>query len=68
MNSTTKSVIIDNFLSEITGKNRFSVIKNGNCVGCDETGITENSFVDKLSIKEYQISGLCQKCQDKVWR
>ena len=25
------------------------------------------SFRDRISLKEYQISGLCQDCQDKVF-
>ena len=29
--------------------------------------IKEDNFRDKLSLKEYYISGLCQQCQDKVF-
>lgn len=29
--------------------------------------IVEVEFVDALSVREYEISGLCQKCQDKVF-
>lgn len=32
--------------------------------GCDTTNM---KFRDKLSEKEYTISGLCQKCQDKTF-
>lgn len=32
--------------------------------GCDTTNM---KFRDKLSEKEYKISGLCQKCQDKTF-
>lgn len=39
-------------------------IKDGICPTCGEE-ITE--FNDKLSEREYQISGMCQKCQDKVF-
>jgi hypothetical protein len=31
---------------------------------CKTDIITEDSFRDDLSIKEYKISGMCQKCQD----
>jgi len=30
--------------------------------------IKEVDFRDELSKKEYSISGMCQKCQDKVFR
>lgn len=29
--------------------------------------ITAGEFRDALSIREYRISGLCQKCQDQVF-
>lgn len=32
--------------------------------GCDTTNM---KFRDKLSEKEFKISGLCQKCQDKTF-
>ena len=31
------------------------------------TEIKEDGFRDRLSLKEYYISGLCQRCQDKVF-
>lgn len=39
-------------------------INNGKCplCSCDIT-----KFKDKLSEKEFKISGLCQLCQDKVF-
>lgn len=42
-----------------------SVAKVANqCVCC---GKPANKFRDKLSQKEYQISGFCQLCQDKTF-
>lgn len=41
-------------------------VKEGKCppvVGCGKV-IKISEFKDPLSLKEYQISGLCQKCQD----
>jgi hypothetical protein len=38
-------------------------IEAGNCPFC-KNKIDMNSFRDKLSIKEFGISGLCQQCQD----
>lgn len=34
------------------------------CPGCKQP---IGEFRDALSIKEYGISGLCQKCQDTIW-
>lgn len=36
------------------------------CPVCQEK-IDENGFRNKISKKEYTISGLCQKCQDSVF-
>lgn len=41
-------------------------IEEGRCVACAEP-IREKDFRDTLSIKEFQISGLCQTCQDEVF-
>lgn len=40
------------------------LIDSGKCPFC-ENAIGE--FRDELSIKEFKISGLCQKCQDDVF-
>ena len=41
--------------------NDFEVIENKKCPFC-KRDITE--FTDLVSKREYEISGLCQKCQD----
>lgn len=33
-------------------------------IGCGQPATT---FMDELSKKEYQISGLCQNCQDEIF-
>ena len=38
----------------------------GKCPFC-QTLIHIESFTDQLSVKEFGISGICQKCQDKVF-
>lgn len=38
----------------------------GKCPMCSKE-IKETEFKDKLSKKEYSISGLCQKCQDDIF-
>ncbi len=40
--------------------------ENGICPLCKQK-INPDEFVDELSKKEYDISGLCQECQNKVF-
>lgn len=39
----------------------------GYCATCGDGPVTRESFKDELSVKEYGISGMCQKCQDSVF-
>ena len=39
-------------------------VKAGKCPFCGSTKIYPKDFRDALSLKEYTISGMCQKCQD----
>ena len=41
-------------------------VKEGKCPFCGQP-VKISDFRDALSLKEYKISGLCQKCQDKVF-
>ena len=44
------------------------VISSGRCAWCNASKAkVQASFKDALSRKEYQISALCQKCQDEVF-
>ena len=44
------------------------VISAGRCAWCNASKQTVlKGLIDKLSKKEYQISALCQKCQDEVF-
>ena len=43
---------------------RIDLMRKGVCVSCENR---IDGFRDSLSHKEYQISGLCQKCQDSVF-
>jgi hypothetical protein len=38
----------------------------GKCVFCSKP-IDIGDFRDELSLKEFHISGICQKCQDEVF-
>lgn len=37
---------------------------DGVCPFCGKEIVPENEFKDGLSLREYEISGLCQSCQD----
>lgn len=43
---------------------RIELLKQGFCVTCGES---IQGFRDEISHKEFQISGMCQKCQDSVF-
>jgi len=42
-------------------------IENNKCPICEEK-IDMKDFKDKLSIKEFKISGMCSKCQDDFFK
>jgi len=41
-------------------------VRKGLCPICC-TDVWQEEFRDALSIKEFGISGMCQKCQDKIF-
>ena len=41
--------------------------KNKICPIC-KIKVDETKFKDQLSKKEFKISGICQKCQDKIFK
>lgn len=42
-------------------------VEKGICPFC-KIAIDKETFIDELSRKEFAISGLCQKCQDKMFK
>jgi len=62
---TKKSEVINKLVSQFAGRSREITIKGNRCMMCG--GLAE-SFRDQLSAKEYRISGMCQECQDMVWK
>ena len=64
MNPTKKDPVIEGLLTSITKVDRPTEIKANRCVICHQP-ITP--FLDELSVREYRISGMCQKCQDSVF-
>ena len=59
-----KSPEIDEFIKRSLGIDRKGSITNNVCAFC---GQPATEFRDKLSEKEYSISGMCQKCQDETF-
>ena len=43
-----------------------ALVENRQCPLCEAT-INVNDFKDELSLKEFIISGMCQKCQDRIF-
>lgn len=62
-----KSEQIDDLFKNLYGIDRKTSITNCTCVSCGAENITEGSFRDEVSLREFHISGLCQVCQDKVF-
>lgn len=56
------------FLDELAkaafGRTKSEAIKKGICVNC---GKPADEFKDELSAREFEISQLCQSCQDSVF-
>lgn len=52
----------------IFGPGRRDAIKSATCInppiGCGQPAV---EFTDELSRREFNISGLCQKCQDRIF-
>jgi len=67
MKATNKHPIIEALLTEFTGRSREFSIAEGLCATCDADGLEIHSFRDTLSVNEYQISGMCQGCQDDIF-
>jgi len=63
--ATVKSAQIEDLILTVMGKHRPTVIRENRCMTC-EGEATE--FKNDISRKEYTISGMCQKCQDKVFK
>lgn len=56
--------VVDQLAKSIFGRSTSEALKNKTCVNC---GKKVDKFRDELSKKEYEISALCQKCQDGIW-
>jgi len=61
MNEGTKKILKQAGLCD-----RVDAVEHGFCPTCNKP-ISKDEFKDELSKKEYQISGMCQACQDAVF-
>jgi len=57
---------LDKFAKKAFGRSPTEAKEKKICVFCGKL-IKMEDFKDQLSIKEYEISGLCQKCQDDTF-
>jgi hypothetical protein len=64
MKPQEKSPNIENMLNTLLGVDRKDMINANVCVMCNRPAV---EFSDALSEKEFSISGLCAKCQDKMF-
>lgn len=68
MNSVKKQILRDVGMGHMVDR-----VEKERCPFCNTKirltshSILEESFRDAQSFKEYEVSGLCQKCQDSVW-
>jgi len=55
---------LDQMSLSMYGRSRSVCIAAKVCVAC---GVSADKFDDLLSRREYQLSGMCQKCQDNTY-
>ena len=63
MKSHEMEQLLNSFAKIAFGRERHT----NTCVSCGSDKTTPNDFKDVLSIREYKISFMCQKCQDLVF-
>jgi len=61
-----KAPALDAFITSLLGIDRKESIKTKTCATCN-ADVELDSFKDKLSLKEFHISGMCQPCQGSVF-
>ena len=42
------------------------LVEGGQCPTCEKP-VSNDSFRNALSLKEFRISGMCQECQDSIF-
>lgn len=66
MSKNPISVHIDDISYTMFGMSRGTALNKGICVRCKNT-VASTDFLDQVSANEYQISALCQECQDEIF-
>lgn len=56
----------EDIIKSLFGEQIIDRLQNNECPMCGHK-IDIAEFVDDLSRREFEISGLCQKCQDKIF-
>ena len=56
----------EEIIKAIFGNEIMNRLNNHLCPMCGQK-IDESDFRDELSKREYEISGMCQQCQDKIF-
>ena len=67
MEPTKKSFKLNCAINDLFGIDREKSIKSNQCVFCFKTIDPDTEFQDEISKREFTISGLCSKCQDKTF-
>lgn len=62
--SKAMTAYLDNLSAAMFGTSRSESIEQGLCVSCKGKA---DSFTNGLSAREYEISGMCQACQDQTF-
>lgn len=66
LSATFKHPEIEQMLTKLTGRSRTECIESLTCATCGKDA-QNKAFRDAESFQEYQISGMCQVCQDSVF-
>lgn len=62
----TKLPELRDFMQDFAKAAFGTTCKPGTCWCCGQE-VKPEDFHDELSLREYEISGMCQACQDKTW-
>jgi hypothetical protein len=61
-----EALVNEKIMQEAGFGKQVEAVKEGKCPFCNKI-VNASMFRDKLSYKEFRISGLCQICQDKTF-
>lgn len=62
-----KSMAILGMMEAIMPGSVERILVKGQCPSCGAE-IQEDEFTSEISLREFNISGFCQKCQDSIWK